>query len=66
MAKITKFGNISENENGVILINDFDFDMEGGDGNPEDFVGLIIERLRYELLNGDFIEENVERFYRKH
>ena len=58
MAKITKFGTITEAENGDLVFDGFSFDMEfEGEGGGVELIGLIIDRLK-EGLDPDTIEIN--------
>lgn len=53
MAKITKFGTITENESGDIVLDGFAFDMEfESDGEGSELLMLVIDRLKSELDGG--------------
>ena len=59
MAKITKFGTITEAENGDLVFDGFSFDMEFGESGSTNVIGLIIDRIK-EGLDPDAIEINEE------
>ena len=58
MAKITKFGTISETDEGDLLFDGFEFDMEfENEGEGDDMIKLIIDRIKSVAAEGE-IEVN--------
>lgn len=59
MAKITKFGKITERENGDLVFDGFEFDMEfEEEGEGKNMVELIIDRISSQLKEGVEVEVN--------
>jgi len=63
MPKITKFGTITENEEGVIVFADFSIDMEYSKGGHKDFLQndfltLVIDRLTQSLPLSELPKES--------
>jgi len=54
MAKITKFGIISEDQNGNLVLDGFSFDLEFEScGEGPDLINLVIKRIQ-DSIDGEY------------
>lgn len=60
MAKITRFGTITEDSEGDLVLDGFSFDMEHGSaGDAPELLQLVIDRLNFHLQSDEHSVEEI-------